>query len=290
MLETVIAKFITKYLNEYIETLNKSQMEMELWKGHAVFQNLTLLPTALSKHHLPFRVRKGTIAKISLNLPWKKLTSEACVVEVSDIFIIVELDPEILIKSAIQAEQSAFHVKEETVTKEEEKGTWQSLIDTVIDNARVNIKNIHIRIEMPQQFGIYALGLIVSSLTFNTCNENKIPLMQMVPNNIQKLYKILVLNNFSVYFDRPFNLFYIANKFTPKGQSIMKLDIRETCTKVCKGFELPWVVGESGKCYEVKKKNKVIKHQSFSQAIHILKEDLPLKGFIIFPNSVINCG
>lgn len=66
--------------------------------------------------------------------------------------------------------------------------------------------------------------------------------------------------NSSIYLSE-LGLVYIANKFTPKGQSIMKLDIRETCTKVCKGFELPWVVGESGKCYEVQKKNKVIKHQ-----------------------------
>ncbi|KAK8891147.1 hypothetical protein M9Y10_028353 [Tritrichomonas musculus] len=176
-------------------------MEMELWKGHAVFQNLTLLPTALSKHQLPFRVRKGTVARISLNLPWKKLTSEACIVEVSDVYIIVELDPEILIKSAIQAQRSAFHVKEETVTKEEEKGTWQSLIDTVIDNARVNIKNIHIRLEYPQQFGIYALGLIIPSLSFNTCDKNRVPLTQVVPNNTKILYKLLVLNRFAVYFD-----------------------------------------------------------------------------------------
>ena len=58
MLETVVAKFITKYLCEYIETINKNQMEMKLWEGHATFENLILLPTALSYHQLPFKIIK----------------------------------------------------------------------------------------------------------------------------------------------------------------------------------------------------------------------------------------
>ncbi|OHT13818.1 hypothetical protein TRFO_15940 [Tritrichomonas foetus] len=201
MLETVFAKFITKYLNEYIETLNKSQMEMELWKGHAVFQNLVLLPTALSNHQIPFRVKKGTISRISLNLPWKKLNSEACIVEISDVYIIVELDPDILIKKDLQAEQDAIHTKEETVTKEDEKGTWQSLINTVIDNARVNIKNIHIRVELPQDGGIYAAGVVIPSLSLFTCDQNKIQLNHIVQHSSPKLYKLLTLTDFAIYLD-----------------------------------------------------------------------------------------
>lgn len=201
MLETVLAKFITKYLNEYIETLNKSQMEMELWKGNAIFQNLILLPTALTKHQIPFRVKKGTINKINLKIPWKKLKTEACIIEVSDVYIIVELDPDVFIKRDLQAQQSAIHVQNEAVTKEEEKGTWQSLINTVIDNAKVNIQNIHIRIELPQPCGIYAAGVMISNLSLNTCTADRKPINQIVQHDAPKLYKLLCLSNFSIYFD-----------------------------------------------------------------------------------------
>ena len=66
--------------------------------------------------------------------------------------------------------------------------------------------------------------------------------------------------NSSIYLSE-LGLVYIANKFTAKGQGILKLDIRETCIKVCTGYEWPWAVGESGKIYEIQKKNKIVKHQ-----------------------------
>ncbi|KAK8853881.1 hypothetical protein M9Y10_016424 [Tritrichomonas musculus] len=156
MLETVVAKFITKYLCEYIETINKNQMEMKLWEGHATFENLILLPTALSYHQLPFKIIKGIIKRVHLNFPWKKLDTEACIIEVEDVYILAQPDPEVLIKNDIEAQQSAIHIsltdndsgnESQEISKEFEIGTWQSLINTVIDNARISIKNIHIRVE-----------------------------------------------------------------------------------------------------------------------------------------------
>ena len=201
MLETVFAKFITKYLNEYIETLNKSQMEMELWKGHAVFQNLVLLPTALTNHQIPFKIKKGTIGKVNLNLPWKKLNSEACIIEISDVYIILEIDTETFIKQDLQAQQTAIHTSEEVITKEDEKGTWQSIINTVIDNARVSIQNIHIRLEIQHATGPISVGAIIPSLTLNTCDSNKVPLMHIVQRSATELHKLLMLSDFAVYLD-----------------------------------------------------------------------------------------
>lgn len=66
--------------------------------------------------------------------------------------------------------------------------------------------------------------------------------------------------NSSVYLSE-MGFVYIANKYTPKGHNIFKLDIRETCIKVCSSYEFPWVISESGKSYEIIKKNKVVKHQ-----------------------------
>ena len=43
MFEAVVAKFLMRYLKEYIKTIKGNQMEMELWKGHAVFENLEIL-------------------------------------------------------------------------------------------------------------------------------------------------------------------------------------------------------------------------------------------------------
>ena len=201
MLETVLAKFLTKYLNDYIETLDKSQMDMEIWNGRATLENLKLLPSALSHHQLPFRIIKGTIKYVHITFPWKKLSTEACIVEVEDVFILMEIDPEVLIQSDIQAQQKVIHTENQEISQEEETGTWQSLINTVFDNIRVSIKNIHCRLELKYKNGAYLpIGLIIPELSLFTVDENNEPLLNVV-TKAAKIRKRLKLNNISVYFD-----------------------------------------------------------------------------------------
>ncbi|OHT12439.1 hypothetical protein TRFO_17707 [Tritrichomonas foetus] len=234
MLESVVAKFIAKYLSQYIETIDKSQMAMKLWEGHATFENLVLLPTALSSHQLPFRIIKGTIKHVRLNFPWKKLNSEACIIEIENVSILVELDPDVLIQSDLQAQQKLIHTENQEVSNEDEYGIWQSLINTVIDNARIIIKNIHCRLELNyknriinspyehqnnQNINNYennklnenpnkksdddcccAAGTIIPEMTLYTVDDNNQPLLKVI-KRASKVRKQLKLNNLSVYFD-----------------------------------------------------------------------------------------
>ena len=197
MLGNVVVKFMTKYLSEYIETLDKSQMEMEIWKGQATFEDLVILPTAFSTHLLPFVVKKGIIKNVKLNFPWKKLSSEPCVVEISDVYILLNLDLEVLIKKDLQAKQSAIH-KEELMTKEEEKGTWNSLLTNIYENLKINIKNIHIRLEIKHECAIYSFGLIMNDVSFLTVDDKEKSVSNSSSNDcLRKKFKF----DLSLYFD-----------------------------------------------------------------------------------------
>jgi hypothetical protein len=63
---------------------------------------LALLESAFLSHNDPFRTRRGTIRQVNLRLPWKKPDSKACVVEVSDIYILLEPVPEAFIRQELR--------------------------------------------------------------------------------------------------------------------------------------------------------------------------------------------
>lgn len=201
MLELVLSKLITHYLKEYIQKIDSSQMEMKIWKGHATFDNLDLLSTALSSHHIPLLIKKGTISHVDLNFPWKKLNSEACIVEIKDVYIVCSLDGQILIQKDLQATEDAIHLEDakKDFSKEDAKGTWQSLANTVIDNARIDIENIHFRIEIPWRNSNVALGFIIPKISMHTVDENNQQIK--VIKRFQILRKLLTLERLSIYFD-----------------------------------------------------------------------------------------
>ena len=86
MLERIVSKLLMRYLKDYIEKINSSQMEMAAWQGYVKLQNLSLQEEALIQHMIPFRIIKGTIGLIELKFPWKHLDTQPCEIAVSDIY------------------------------------------------------------------------------------------------------------------------------------------------------------------------------------------------------------
>ena len=175
-------------------------MVTELWKGHAKLENLELLPTALTAQNIPFRVTKGVIKHVNVHFPWQNLKSEACVIEVSDVHLLLDLDQDTLIKREVQAEMSAIYTSPKEVTKEQERGAWQGFINTVIDNAKVDITEIHVRIHFETETGLKALGLIIDQFTLFSVDEAG-HVLEKVTQGADVVRKRVELNRLSLYLD-----------------------------------------------------------------------------------------
>ena len=121
MIEAVVSKVITSKLKKYIEKVKGSQTQMKLWKGSASFDNLTLKATALSNHDLPLVIKKGTIGHVNVAFPWKALNTEPCIVEVSDVFIIANLDEEILVRKELETVKTDESAGNEKAKKKQRK-------------------------------------------------------------------------------------------------------------------------------------------------------------------------
>ncbi|OHT11685.1 hypothetical protein TRFO_03923 [Tritrichomonas foetus] len=201
MLESVLSKCLKHYLKEYLLPVEPEQMKLKVFKGKFKLMNLEILPTALAFHHIPFIVRKGTIRLVKAIFPWKNLKDESCQVYVEDIFLVLQFNSEIIIKSDLQANQNGIHLSQEAnaPSTDEKKNTLQGLFESVIDNLKVSIKNIHIRIEFPSEPSPICIGLILPEITILTVDEDNKPIEKIVhPHFVRKQ---LLIKDFSIYFD-----------------------------------------------------------------------------------------
>lgn len=87
---TVVKMIISHYLDSYINPVQKLQLNVGITEGNAELNNVTLKPTALSTHHLPFTVTNGNVQSIKFQIPWFYLKKKPCIIEIDGIHIITK--------------------------------------------------------------------------------------------------------------------------------------------------------------------------------------------------------
>ncbi|XP_054866363.1 intermembrane lipid transfer protein VPS13C isoform X4 [Amphiprion ocellaris] len=87
--ESVVSDLLNRFIGDYVENLDKSQLKIGIWGGHVVLENLKVKENALSEFDIPFRVKAGQIGKLTLKIPWKNLYSEAVVATLEGLYLLV---------------------------------------------------------------------------------------------------------------------------------------------------------------------------------------------------------
>uniref|UniRef100_A0A8U8BXJ8 Uncharacterized protein n=1 Tax=Geospiza parvula TaxID=87175 RepID=A0A8U8BXJ8_GEOPR len=82
VLESVVADLLNRFLGDYVENLNKSQLKLGIWGGKEP------LPSA-SELDVPFRIKVGQIDKLTLKIPWKNLYGEAVVATLEGLYLLI---------------------------------------------------------------------------------------------------------------------------------------------------------------------------------------------------------
>ncbi|KAF2072652.1 hypothetical protein CYY_006031 [Polysphondylium violaceum] len=87
MFERFVADLLTRYLGEYIKTLNTENLKIGIWSGNVSLENLELKKNALEKFNLPFTIKEGFLGKLSLKIPWNNLKTEPVIVVIDNLYI-----------------------------------------------------------------------------------------------------------------------------------------------------------------------------------------------------------
>eukprot|EP00062_Callorhinchus_milii_P002445 gi/632938634/ref/XP_007905785.1/ PREDICTED: vacuolar protein sorting-associated protein 13C [Callorhinchus milii] len=127
--ESVVADLLNRFLGDYVENLDKSQLKLGIWGGNVVLDNLQIKENALNDLNAPFKVKAGQIDKLTLKIPWKNLYSEAVVATLDGLYVLVV--PEGSIQYDAEKEEKQFQENkqkellriEDALQKAAEKGT-----------------------------------------------------------------------------------------------------------------------------------------------------------------------
>ncbi|XP_037689727.1 vacuolar protein sorting-associated protein 13C isoform X2 [Choloepus didactylus] len=232
--ESVVADLLNRFLGDYVENLNKSQLKLGIWGGNVALDNLQIKENALSELHVPFKVKAGQIDKLTLKIPWKNLYGEAVVATLEGLYLLVvpgasiKYDAEkeekslqdIKQKELFRIEEALQKAAEKDKPKEAKKDTFlEKLATQVIKNVQVKITDIHIKYEddVTDPKRPLSFGVTLGELSLLTANEQWIP---CILNEAEKnIYKLIRLDSLSAYWNVNCSMSYQG----ARGQILDKL-------------------------------------------------------------------
>uniref|UniRef100_A0AAV2LRZ3 Chorein N-terminal domain-containing protein n=1 Tax=Knipowitschia caucasica TaxID=637954 RepID=A0AAV2LRZ3_KNICA len=89
MFESLVSDLLNRFIGDYVENLDKSQLKIGIWGGNVVLENLKVKENALSEFDVPFKVKAGQLGKLTLKIPWKNLYSEPVVATLEGLYLLV---------------------------------------------------------------------------------------------------------------------------------------------------------------------------------------------------------
>ncbi|XP_030353543.1 vacuolar protein sorting-associated protein 13C isoform X2 [Strigops habroptila] len=227
VLESVVADLLNRFLGDYVENLNKSQLKLGIWGGNVALDNLQIKENALSELDIPFRIKVGQIDKLTLKIPWKNLYGEAVVATLEGLYLLIvpgasikydaEKEEKYLQdnkqKELARIEEALQKAAEKDKPKVEKKDTFlEKLATQVIKNVQVKITGIHVKYEddiTDPQCPI-SLGMTLGELSLQTTNENWTP---SILNEAAKIiYKLLCLDSLSAYWNIHSRMYYHGSR------------------------------------------------------------------------------
>ncbi|XP_041042655.1 vacuolar protein sorting-associated protein 13A isoform X2 [Carcharodon carcharias] len=186
--ESLVVEVLNRFLGDYVVNLDTSQLQLGIWGGDVVLNNLEVKENALSELNVPFKVKAGHIAKLELKIPWQNLYGQAVEATLDGIYLLVvpcasiqydaekeELQLQELKQRELQRiEEAKQKVADKENPKEEKQDTFvEKIITQVIKNLQVKITNIHIRYEddITNQDSPLSFGISLQNLSLETTDE-----------------------------------------------------------------------------------------------------------------------
>lgn len=220
--ESLVVDLMNRFLGDYVENLDRSQLKLGIWGGDAVLNNLDIKESALDELDLPVRIKVGHIAKLTLKIPWKNLYEEPVVAELDGVYALAV--PNIAIKYNAEKEeayiqdskQKKLSAVEEAKKIEAEKQEPQvakqdsfveKLVAQIIKNLQVQVSNIHVRYEdhFTNPKHPFAIGVSLQELIFQTTDKEWTPCI--VKEAVSQIYKLVRLNSLSAYWNSQTTLY-----------------------------------------------------------------------------------
>ncbi|CAG9559724.1 unnamed protein product [Danaus chrysippus] len=222
--ESIVVDVLNRFLGDYVENLNRSQLKLGIWGGDVVLENLILKQNALEELNIPVQTVYGHLGKLVLKIPWKNLYGASVEATIERLFLIVnpsaevKYDPEKEEKMALAAKQAELARVEEAKKKEAQKDAnkldetfVEKLVTQIIKNVQLKITDIHVRYEdsITNSKEPFSFGFTLHNLSVHTTDENW--KKTVIQEAVTKIFKILNLEGLAVYWNPGTELYSKSN-------------------------------------------------------------------------------
>ncbi|CAK1598970.1 unnamed protein product [Parnassius mnemosyne] len=212
--ESIVVDVLNRFLGDYVENLNRSQLKLGIWGGDVVLENLILKQNALEELNIPVQTVYGHLGKLVLKIPWKNLYGASVEASIERLFLIVnplaeiKYDPEKEEKMALSAKQAELARVEEAKKKEAQKDEnkldetfVEKLATQIIKNVQLKIKDIHIRYEdsITNPKAPFSFGITLHNISVYTTDENW--KQTVIQEAVTKIFKILDMEGLAIYWN-----------------------------------------------------------------------------------------
>ncbi|KAG7307792.1 hypothetical protein JYU34_006387 [Plutella xylostella] len=212
--ESIIVDVLNRFLGDYVENLDRSQLKVGIWGGDVVLENLILKQNALEELNIPVQTVYGHLGKLVLKIPWKNLYGASVEATVERLFLIVnpvaevKYDQEKEEKMELAAKQAELRRIEAAKKAEAEMDEnkldetfVEKLVTQIIKNVQLNIKDIHIRYEdsITNPKAPFSFGITLHNLSVHTTDENWTK--TVIQEAVTKIFKILSLEGLAIYWN-----------------------------------------------------------------------------------------
>ncbi|XP_068083844.1 intermembrane lipid transfer protein VPS13A-like [Anabrus simplex] len=127
--EDILVSLLNRFLGDYVENLDPSQLKIGIWGGDVVLQNLIMKQNALDELNLPIKTLYGHLGKLVLKIPWESLYSARVIISLERLFLLavpnqdIKYDPKKEEKALLEYKQKELLRIEKAKQQEKEKGS-----------------------------------------------------------------------------------------------------------------------------------------------------------------------
>ncbi|KAK9875024.1 hypothetical protein WA026_005834 [Henosepilachna vigintioctopunctata] len=213
MLEGAVARILNQLLGKYVVDLDTENLNVGIFSGKVQLTDLKLNPEALYELDLPIEVVAGTIGKISIQIPWTSIWDSTTVVNVEDIYMLVNPvvngnvfdDNKNRRLRRAQKRNILSNLDMESHLIGGPSSFSEHLISNILNNLQLNISNVHIRYEdsISSRYPL-AAGLCIGSITAETTNSK----WKSAPRdrNSENYYYLVKIEAISTYWNQNVNV------------------------------------------------------------------------------------
>ncbi|KAE9550830.1 hypothetical protein FO519_005958 [Halicephalobus sp. NKZ332] len=236
--ETLVADLLNRFLGDFVDNLDASQLNIGIWGGDVKLNNLEIKETALDELDLPIKLKFGYLNSLVLKIPWKNLYTEPVIANIEGLYLIVVPNKGVVYNKE-KAQKNEQDTKQKALARLEENrknrrkpkdptadSFAEKMVAQVIKNLQIKIKNIHIRFEdkFSNRHRPFAAGVTLDELDFQTTDENWRPMI--LKETVKIFHKLVAMQNLAIYWNSD-SVFYSDMKSNEEIKRALKESIAD---------------------------------------------------------------